>query len=120
MCSLPSNTIHTDVLTRQVLSAFCLIFSLSCATLIFTLLMLIFQNVCVACETKKLKNIFWCSEDHVDIIASFLCFHLCPCLSHGLSAGLHKNSSTDFHDTWMDDGPQWLRVDTINIWCRSE
>ena len=42
MCSLPSHTIHADVLTRQVLSAVYLIFSLSCATLIFTLLMLVF------------------------------------------------------------------------------
>ena len=32
---------------------FCLIFSLSCATLIFTLLMLIFQNGCIACITPK-------------------------------------------------------------------
>lgn len=31
-------------------------------------------------------------------------FHLHPCLSVGLSAGLHENYRTDFHKTWMEDG----------------
>ena len=37
---------------------------------------------------------------------------LSVCLLHfagwlvGLSTGLHKNSRTDFHQTWMEDGSQ--------------
>lgn len=31
-------------------------------------------------------------------------FHLRPCLTVGLSAGLHENYRTDFHKTWMEDG----------------
>ena len=34
----------------------------------------------------------------------FACFHPCPFV--GLSAGLHKNYTPDFYDTWMEDGSQ--------------
>lgn len=40
------------------------------------------------------------------------------CLFVGLSAGLHKNYWTDFHETGMEDGSR-PRIDPFYFWCGS-
>lgn len=42
-------------------------------------------------------------------------FHLRPCLSVGLSAGLHENYRTDFHKTWMEDGSLFFVLTCFNV-----
>lgn len=42
-------------------------------------------------------------------------FHLHPCLSVGLSAGLHENYRTDFHKTWMEDGSLFFVLTCFNV-----
>lgn len=42
----------------------------------------------------------------------------CVGLFAGLSARLHEKLPTDFHETWMEDGPRF-KVDHVKFWCGS-
>ena len=64
--------------------------------------------------------------DHRDFFlfkCAYLCIRHLPSFLVGLSAGLHKNHSADFYETWVEDGSQ-LRKDPywhlLQIWIKGK
>lgn len=78
-----------------------------------------------------LRHFLWlCSEDNYitlntweslrgDLYLHQGCYGIkCVRLLVGLSAGLHKNYETDFHEACVEDGSR-PSIDPIKFWCRS-